>query len=122
MMSTKVMVVVVNKDRDNRELLSQQLGREGYDTFTAASLEKLDQATQQKAKMALLIIDVAEFDQRLWKRCQALTKGGIPLILIAPRRNPAVQRQSMKFGVAGLLTRPLDFKDLMECVRMVLGE
>jgi DNA-binding response OmpR family regulator len=122
MMSAKAVILVVDKDRTNLELLSQQLNREGYDPFAAASLEELDQAIQGKVRPALLILDISGFDQRIWRRCETLAKGRTRLIVISPRRSPAVQRHSMKCGAAGLLTKPLDFEDLMECIHTVLGD
>jgi DNA-binding response OmpR family regulator len=121
-MSAKAVILVADRDRGNLELVCQQLEREGYDASAAASLEELDQAIQGKVKTTLLIIDVSGFDQRVWKRCETLANGRTPLIVISPRRSPSVQRHSMKCRAAGLLTKPLDFKDLMECVHTVLGD
>jgi DNA-binding NtrC family response regulator len=120
--SAKAVILVVDSDRSNLELLSQQLDREGYGTVEGASLDELDQTIQGKARIALSLIDISGFDQRIWERCEALVKSGTPFIVISPRRSPAVQRESMKCGASGLLTKPLSFTDLMECVRTVLGD
>lgn len=121
-MSGKAVILVADSDPSNLELLSQQLGRGGYDVLSAASLEELDRAIQGKTKIALSLVDISGFDQRIWERCEALVKSGTPFIVIAPQRSPAVQRQSMKCGASGLLTEPLDFKNLMEYVHTVAGD
>jgi DNA-binding NtrC family response regulator len=121
-MNARGVVLLVGDDRSNLELLSQQLDREGYATLTAVSLEELDQAIRGKAKVVFSLIDIAGFGEDIWGRCEALVRIGTPFIVIAPRRSPALQRQSMKYGASGLLTRPLEFKDLMESVHAMLGD
>jgi DNA-binding response OmpR family regulator len=115
-------VLLVASDRRNLEILSQQLDHEGYATLTATSLEELDQAIRGKVQPAFSLIDVTGFGDDIWERCEALSKSGTPFVVIAPRRSPALQRESMKHGASGLLTRPLEFKDLMESVHAVLGD
>jgi DNA-binding response OmpR family regulator len=121
-MSAKAVILVVDSDRGNLELLSHQLEHEGYDTLAASSLEELDQTIQNKVGIAISLIDISGFDQRIWECCEALVKSGAPFIVISPRRSLAVQRDSMRCGASVLLTKPFDFKDLMEHVRTVLGD
>jgi DNA-binding NtrC family response regulator len=121
-MSAKAVILVADSDRGNLDFLSHQLDREGYGTVSASSLEELDQAIEGKVGIALLLIDISGFDQRIWERCEALVKSGVPFIVISPRRSPAVQRDSMRCGASVLLTKPFDFKDLMEHVHTVLGD
>jgi DNA-binding response OmpR family regulator len=115
-------ILVADSDRGNLDFLSHQLDREGYGTVGASSLEELDQAIEGKVGIALLLIDISGFDQRIWERCEALVRSGVPFIVISPRRSPAVQRDSMRCGASVLLTKPFDFKDLMEHVHTVLGD
>jgi DNA-binding response OmpR family regulator len=121
-MNTAGVVLLVVSDRSNLELLSQQLDHEGYATLAATSLEELDRAIRGKVQPAFSLIDVAGFGDDIWDRCEALAKSGTPFVVIAPRRSPALQRESMKYGASGLLTRPLDLKNLMECIHIVLGD
>jgi DNA-binding response OmpR family regulator len=121
-MSAKTLILVVDSERGSLELLSQQLDREGYNTLTATSLAELDQVTRGKAEVALSLIDISGFDQRIWERCERLLKSGTPFIVISPRRSHAVQRDSVKCGASGLLTKPLDFKDLVEHIHTVIGD
>jgi DNA-binding response OmpR family regulator len=121
-MSAKSIVLVVDSNRGNQELLSQQLGQAGYQILTAASLEELDQAIQGKEKIALSLIDVSGFDRHIWERCEELHKAKTPFIVISARRSPTIQRHSMKHGASGLLVKPLDLKDLLEYIHTVLGD
>ena len=121
-MSAESIILVVDSNRGNLELLSQQLGQAGYETLTAASLEELDQAIQRKEKIALSLIDISGFDQHIWERCEELHKAKTPFIMISPRRSSTIQRHSMEHGASGLLAKPLEFKDLLEYIHTVLGD
>jgi DNA-binding response OmpR family regulator len=121
-MSIKSIVLVVDSNRSTLGLVSQQLAQAGYETLAAASMEELDQATHGKAKIALALIDISGFDRHIWERCEQLSKLKTPCIVISPQRSPAVQRESMKHGAAGVLVKPLDFTDLLEHIHSVLGD
>ena len=121
-MSAKSIILIVDSNRSNLGLLSQQLEQAGYETLTAASLEELDQAIQGKEEIALSLVDISGFDQHIWERCEELGKSKTPYIVISPQRSSAVQRDSMEHGASGLLVKPLDFKDLLEHIHTVLGD
>jgi len=121
-MTEKSVILIVDSDRDKLKQMGQQLGQEGYDTVSAASLEELDQAIQGKLPINISLIDLVGFDQRIWERCDELVKTKIPFIVISPHRSPTIQRDSMKHGASGLLVKPLGIKNLMECVHTLLGD
>jgi len=121
-MANKTVILVVGSNQANLEILSQQLVKEGYETVSAASLEELDSSIQEKKDIALALIDLSGFDQRIWERCEALRKVKIPFIVISPQRSPLVQRDSMQHGASGLLVKPLGIKELLEYIHTLLGE
>ena len=121
-MADKPIILTVDSNRTNLELLSEQLDREGYEPLTAASLEELDEATKGKKNLALSLIDLSGFDQRIWVRCEELRKARVPFIVISPQRSPTVQRDSMKHGASGLLVKPVGIKALMEYIHTLLGD
>jgi len=110
----KPVILVANSNRVDLELLSQQLEREGYDALNVASLEELDERIRLGKEIALGLIDISGFDQRIWGRCQALRKAKIPYIVISPQRSPLVQRDSIKYGASALLIKPVGIKELLE--------
>jgi DNA-binding NtrC family response regulator len=71
-MTEKSVILIVDSDRDKLKQMGQQLGQEGYDTVSAASLEELDQAIQGKLPINISLIDLVGFDQRIWERCDEL--------------------------------------------------
>jgi len=121
-MSDKSTILIVDSNRSNLEILSEQLEQAGYQTLAAASLEEIDQAIRGKQKIALALIDISGFDQHIWEHCEELHKAKMPYIVISPQRSPNIQRHSMKHGASGLLVKPLDFKDLLEHIHTVLGD
>ena len=121
-MMNKTTILIVDSERTNLKILSQQLMKEGYRTLNAASLEELDQAIQERTEIVLSLIDLSGFDQHIWERCEELRKARIPFIIISPQRSPTIQRDSMKHGASGLLVKPLGIKELMEYIHTLLGE
>ena len=113
-LTRKPVILVANKNRADLGLLSQQLVKEGYDTLEATSLEELDARIRANKKIALGLIDLSGFDQRIWERCEALRKAKIPYIVISPQRSPLIQRDSMKHGASGLLVKPIGIRELLE--------
>ena len=113
-LAKKPVILVANSNRADLELLSQQLVKEGYDTLDAASLEELDERIRVSKNIALGLIDLSGFDQRIWERCEALRRVKIPYIVISPQRSPLIQRDSMKHGASGLLVKPVCIRDLLE--------
>jgi len=118
----KPVILSVDSNQANLELLSQQLLKEGYEVLTSSSLEELDKVIESKKDIALSLIDLSGFDQRIWERCSELHKAKIPFIIISPQRSPTVQRDSMKHGASGLLVKPVGTKELMEYIHTLLGD
>jgi DNA-binding response OmpR family regulator len=118
----KPLILAVDSNRANLEVLSQELGREGYATLKAASLEELDGAIKGKERVALSLIDLSGFDERIWERCEELREAKIPFILLSPQRSPTVQRDSLKYGASGLLLKPLAIQELLEHIRTMIGD
>lgn len=121
-MTGKPLILAVDSNRANLELLTQELGREGYATLRAASLEELDEAIKGKERFALSLIDLSGFDERIWERCKELREAKIPFILLSSQRSPTVQRDSLKYGASGLLLKPLAIQELLEHIRTMIGD
>ncbi len=121
-MSSKNVVLVIDSNRTNLDLLSQQLGKEGFDTVGITSLEELDIVIQEKKDIALALIDLSGFDKFIWERCDVLHKEQIPFIVIAPQRSPITQRDSIKHGASSLLVKPIGIKELIEHINTLVGD
>ena len=121
-MPDRPVVLAVGSNRTNLDLLSQQLGREGYEITKVASLEDLSDTLETKHNIALSLVDVSGFDQSIWLYCEQLRISKIPFIIISPQRSHLIQRDSVKHGASALLVKPLSVKELLEFIHTLLGD
>lgn len=115
-LTKKPVIVVANSNQSDLGQLSQQLVKEGYDTLNAASLEELDEIIKNSKNIALGLIDLTGFDERIWDRCDKLHKAKIPYIVISQQRSPLIQRESLKHSAGCLLVKPFSTKELLEYI------
>jgi CheY-like chemotaxis protein len=118
---SKLAVMLVSSSRGGAEQLSLSLKRQRYDMRIATSLAGLDSVVQSPGKVALVVIDLAGFDQAVWKQCERLQAAKIPFLVIADQRSPSIQKESMRHGARGVFTKPVGAKELAEYVRTTLG-
>lgn len=121
MKATPVILAVDHNPR-NLELLSQFLGREGYQTRTVTSLEEFDLALMAPDQIGLALVDIAGFDRSIWERCEALRHDKIPFLVLSPRQSVAIQQESLTHGAHGVLVKPLPVKDLLSLICGLLQE
>jgi DNA-binding response OmpR family regulator len=112
-MKATPVILVVDHNRRNLELLSQFIGRGGYQTRTVAGLEEFDLALMAPDQIALALVDIAGFDRSIWERCEALRHHKIPFLVLSPRQSAAIQQTSLTHGAHGVLVKPLTVKDLL---------
>jgi DNA-binding response OmpR family regulator len=120
----KVIPVILAVDHNHRnlELLSQFLGREGYQIRTAASLEEFDQVLAGADGIGLALVDIMGFDRSIWQRCEELRYHKIPFLVLSPKHTAAIQQESFTHGARGVLIKPLVVKELLGLVRSLLEE
>jgi DNA-binding response OmpR family regulator len=118
----KEVILTTVTDRTQLELLTEQLGKEGYEVVSAVSLPELVAKIKTESKITLAVVDVSTFDQSVWENLEELNRNGIPFIIISPGRSPSIQRDSLKHGARGLFTRGIQFKDLLEHIHTLLGK
>ncbi|MDD4860233.1 MAG: hypothetical protein PHR56_08570 [Dehalococcoidales bacterium] len=120
-MSEQEIILTAVTDRSQLEGLAKQLGKEGYQVVSAASLPELVDAIQKEGKISLALVDVSAFDHGIWEHLEELHKAKVPFIVMSPR-SPSVQRDSIKHGAAGLFTKGLSIKQLLEHIHSLLGK
>ncbi|OGO01522.1 MAG: hypothetical protein A2Y90_00795 [Chloroflexi bacterium RBG_13_52_12] len=121
-MAEREIILTAVTDRSQLELLTKQLGNEGYEIVAAASVPELVDAIGKEGKISLAVVDVSAFDQSIWEHLEGLKKAKIPYIVITTQRSPSVQRESLKHGASGLFTKGLRFKELLEYIHTLLGK
>jgi DNA-binding response OmpR family regulator len=115
-------ILAVDHNSRNLELLSQFLGREGYQTRTVADLQEFDQALAEADGIDLALVDIAGFDRSIWERCEALRHHRIPFLVLSPRQSAAIQQASLTHGAHGVLVKPLTVKDLLSLICSLLKQ
>ncbi|MDD5127933.1 MAG: response regulator [Dehalococcoidales bacterium] len=120
-MPDKEVILTAVTDRSQLELLAKELGKEGYEIVSAASLPELVDAIQKEGKIKLALVDVSAFDHSIWEQMEELHKARVPFLVMSNQRSPSVQRDSIKHGAAGLFTKGLSIKQLMEHIHTLLG-
>jgi DNA-binding response OmpR family regulator len=115
-------ILAVDRNHRNLELLSQFLGREGYQTRPAATLEEFDQALADAIGIGLALVDIAGFDRAIWERCEELRHHKIPFLVLSPRQSAAIQQASLTHGARGVLIKPLVVRELLGLIRSLLEE
>ena len=113
-------ILAVDRNHRNLELLSQFLGREGYQTRMAATLEEFDQALAAISDIGLALVDIAGFDRTIWERCEGLRHHKIPFLVLSPRHSAAIQQASLTHGAHGVLIKPLIVKELLGLIGSML--
>ena len=121
-MAEREIILTAVTDRDELELLTKQLGDEGYEIVAAASVPELVTAIEQEGKISLAVVDMSAFDDSIWEQLERLNDSNIPFFVLSPERSPTIQRDSLKHGANGLFTRGFDVKDLVEHIHVLLGK
>ena len=115
-------ILAVDRNQRNLELLSQFLGREGYQTHVATTLEEFQEALVEGNDIGLVLVDIAGFDRRIWECCEGLRHQRIPFLVLSPKQNAALQQVSLTHGARGVLIKPLVVKELLGLIRSLLEE
>jgi DNA-binding response OmpR family regulator len=121
-MNAMPVILAVDRNHRNLELLRQFLGREGYQTRTAATLEEFDQLLTESDGIGLALVDIAGFDRTIWERCEGLRHHKIPFLVLSPKQSTAIQQVSLTYGARGVLIKPLIAKELLGLIRSLLEE
>lgn len=112
-------VLIVDDERDNRELVEIILKSEGFTTMTAASgKEALACVVQQTPDLILLDIMMPNMNgyEVTTELKRAATTKDIPIVILTALDDSAARALATKAGAADLLTKPLGVEELCACV------
>jgi DNA-binding response OmpR family regulator len=115
-------ILAVDHNRRNLELLGQFLGRGGYQTRTAATLEEFDEVLAGVDNISLALVDIMGFDRSIWQRCEELRHHKIPFLVLSPKHTAALQQESLTHGARGVLVKPLVVRELLGLISSLLEE
>jgi len=120
----KPKVVIVDDDRDTREMLTLALELEGFDVGGAANGLRLISAMHvDRPDVILLDVMMSWIDG--FELCRAIKKNetfaDIPVIFISARKSAEDERAGRAAGAMDYFTKPLDVDRLVARIREILG-
>lgn len=119
-MKDNPLILAVDRNHKNVELLTQFLGREGYQVLAVSSIEEFEQALINSKEIDLALVDIAGFDRRIWEVCDRLRTENIPFFVLSHKQNVAIQQESLTHGARSMLVKPLVIKELLGIIRSLL--
>jgi DNA-binding response OmpR family regulator len=116
------LILTVDHNTRNLELLGEFLGRAGYRTRPAATLEAFNRALAEKPPIQMALLDVSGFGPEVWSACEELRARQIPFLIISPKHSAALQQTSLEHGARGVLVKPLAVKELLNLIQAMLKD
>jgi DNA-binding response OmpR family regulator len=118
-------VIIVDDDRDLRELLRRRLEVSGYDASVAANgLRLISSLRVDRPDLILLDVMMSWIDG--FELCQALKRNpefsAIPVFFISARGSPHDVARGYEVGCTDYFTKPLDLKHLVHRIQEVIGD
>jgi DNA-binding response OmpR family regulator len=118
-------VIIVDDDRDTREMLTLALELEGFDVGQAANGLRLISAMHvDRPDVILLDVMMSWIDG--FELCRAIKKNDtfqdIPVIFISARKSVEDERAGIEAGAVDYFPKPLDMDRLLMRIRQILTE
>ena len=116
----KPRIIIVDDDRDTRELLALALETEGFEVTSAANGLRLISSLQlHRPHLILLDVNMSWIDG--FELCKAVKKNEsfreIPVIFVSGRGEPEDRRRGIEAGAADYFVKPLDLDRLLNRIR-----
>jgi len=120
----KPKVIIVDDDRDTREMLTLALDLEGFEVSQAANGLRLISAMHvDRPDVILLDVMMSWIDG--FELCRAIKKNedfaDIPVIFISARKSTEDERAGMEAGAVDYFAKPLDVDRLIARIREILA-
>lgn len=113
-------IIVIDDDPGIRELVSEFLGRHGYEVETASDVHSLNRALAQ-APADLLVLDVMLPGEDGLAICRRLTAGAGPAVIMLSAMGEETDRiVGLELGADDYLSKPCNPRELLARVRAVL--
>jgi len=115
-----VHIIVVDDDRDIRQLLSESLADHGYQVSMAANTRELDQLMRLGA-VDLVILDIMMPGEGGIDACRRLRRnGGPPVIFLSALGDEVDRILGLEIGASHYLSKPCSAREVLATVRAAL--
>lgn len=115
-------VLLVSRNPQNVRLVETTLQLEGYAVAIATSVEEFAGRVEADERTRLALVDLTGFDARIWPLCDRLREASTPLLMLAARKNPAIETTGRSHGAASVLEKPVGVRDLVNLIKAMLEE
>jgi DNA-binding response OmpR family regulator len=117
-------IVIVDDDRDTREMLQVLLESDGYSTLVAQNgLRLISTLYVDRADLILLDVMMSWIDG--FELCQAIKRNpqfaGIPVMFISGKVTEADRHKGLACGAVDYFKKPLDTEHLLRRIHEVAG-
>lgn len=117
-------IIIVDDDRETREMLKMALELEGYEVSTAANGLRLI-STLHVDRPDLILLDVMMSWIDGFELCRAIKKNeefkDIPVIFVSAKKGANEIKAGQAAGAADFFTKPIDMDRLMARIQEILG-
>lgn len=114
-------IIVVDDDRDIRELLAEYLQDAGYRVSVAANGQTLRNLLEQQIKPDLVILDLMMPGEDGLSITRWLTRDyAYPIIMLTARGEPVDRIIGLEMGVDDYIPKPFEPRELLARIRSVL--
>ena len=122
--SPRPRVIIVDDDRDTREMLTLALELEGFEVGQAANGLRLISAMHvDRPDVILLDVMMSWIDG--FELCRAIKKNptfaDIPVIFISARKSAEDEKTGLAAGAVAYFSKPIDMDGLVSRIRVLLG-
>ncbi|MBC2665321.1 response regulator transcription factor [Novosphingobium flavum] len=115
------LVLIVDDDDDIRDLLSAQLGRAGFATIGAASLDEARSALDcHPVRVMLLDLSLADGDGMAFCRDLRAEGYSVTIMMLTARDRAADRVEGLEGGADDYLTKPFEPRELIARIRNLL--
>jgi DNA-binding response OmpR family regulator len=118
-------VIIVDDDRETREMLTMALELEGFEVSEAANGLRLI-STLHVDKPDAILLDVMMSWIDGFELCRSIKQNAefrdIPVIFVSARKSPEDVARGIEAGAADYFTKPLDIDRLSARLRELIGE
>jgi DNA-binding response OmpR family regulator len=122
--ATRPKILIVDDDRETREMLTLALELEGYAVEQAANgLRLVSSLRVDRPDLILLDVMMSWIDG--FELCRSIKKNqelsDIPVVFISARKSGADVQRGLSSGAVDYFTKPLDIERLSARIREILG-
>ncbi len=124
MSEPKRKVIIVDDDRETRELLNLALSREGFDVSEAANgLRLISNLHVDRPDLILMDVNMSWIDG--FELCRSVRKNpqfhDIPIVFISGRTAPSDIKRGLDAGASDYFTKPVELRRLVKRIHELIS-